>query len=53
MSKNNIVLVSEYSMPNDFECIWEKSLKVSLDSNKRANDIENIRIERLFICNQK
>lgn len=53
MSKSNIVLVSEYSMPNYFECIWEKSLKVSLDSNKRANDIENIRIERLFICNQK
>jgi DNA adenine methylase len=33
MSKNNIVLVSEYNMPSDFECIWSKEVNVGLDSN--------------------
>jgi hypothetical protein len=50
MSQNNVVLVSEYSMPNEFECIWQKQTKVSLDSNKQANDDKNNRIEKLFIC---
>lgn len=50
MSKHNIVLISEYNMPNDFECIWEKKVKVSVDSNKKSNDNKNDRIERLFIC---
>lgn len=44
MSKNNIVLISEYNMPDDFECIWEKELTCTLDKNKRTK-----RIERLFI----
>lgn len=48
MSKNNIVLVSEYSMPSDFKCIWEKTISVSLDSNKTIGDSKNIRTERLF-----
>lgn len=26
MSQNNIVLISEYNMPDDFECIWSKDL---------------------------
>ena len=51
MSKNNIVLISEYYMPNDFKCIWEKPITVSLDSNKTTGDSKNIRTERLFICN--
>ena len=50
MSKNNIVLISEYWMPNDFECIWEKESKVTFDSNRKANDDKNKRIEKLFIC---
>ena len=51
MSKNNIVLVSEYEMPEDrFECIWQKQVKVAIDSNKKANDLCNYRIEKLFIC---
>lgn len=44
MSKDNIVLVSEYWMPDDFECIWSKSLKCTLDKNSRAD-----KIERLFM----
>lgn len=50
MSKNNIVLVSEYDMPGGFKCIWEKETKVLLDRNKSSNDENNKRIEKLFIC---
>ena len=48
-SKNNIILVSEYNMPDNFECIWEKEVKLSIDSNKKNNPNVN-RIEKLFIC---
>lgn len=48
-SKDNIVLISEYDMPDDFICIWEKEVKVLLDSNKSNNDDNNIRTEKLFI----
>ena len=48
MSKNNIVLISEYSMPNDFKCIWEKESKVNFDSNRTVGDKKNKRIEKLF-----
>ena len=47
MSKNNIVLISEYSMPDDFECIWEKTLKCTLDKNSRTD-----KVERLFKVKQ-
>lgn len=43
MSKDNIILISEYEMPDDFTCIWEKNLKCTLDKNSRTD-----RIERLF-----
>ena len=49
MAKDNVVLVSEYSMPDDFECIWEKKTKVLIDSNRKANDNNNNRVEKLFI----
>ena len=52
MSKNNIVLVSEYSMPDDFQCVWSKQVKVSVDSNKKHNDNKNNRVEKLFIYKQ-
>lgn len=45
MSKNNIVLISEYTMPDDFECIWQKEVKCTLDKNSVSN-----KIEKLFIC---
>lgn len=44
MSQHNIVLISEYWMPDDFECIWQKQLKCTLDKNSRSD-----KIERLFI----
>lgn len=30
MSIHNTILISEYNMPDEFECIWEKELKTSL-----------------------
>lgn len=48
MSKNNVVLISEYWMPNDFECIWEGKLKCTLDKDSRTD-----KIEKLFICKYK
>lgn len=48
MSKNNIVLISEYEMPADFTCIWEKELSTNFDSNRTA---KQTRIERLYKCN--
>lgn len=47
-SKYNTVLISEYSMPDDFTCIWSKETKTLLDSNKTENDEKNIRTEKLF-----
>lgn len=43
MSKDNIVLISEYNMPNDFECIWEQELTCTLARKKISK-----RVERLF-----
>lgn len=46
-SQNNVVLISEYSMPeNDFECIWSKehSTSVALGDKKHSK-----RVERLYI----
>ena len=44
MSKYNIVLISKYDAPQDFECIWYKEVNVSMDYNSRQK-----RIEKLFI----
>ena len=30
VSKNNIVLVSEYNAPNDFDCIWSKGVNSNI-----------------------
>ena len=47
-SVHNTVLISEYSMPDGFTCIWQKEVKTLLDSNKDKNDDKNIRVEKLF-----
>ena len=49
MSKNNTVLISEYNMPDDFTCIWEKETKVNFDSNRTSGEDKNKRIEKLYI----
>ena len=48
MSKNNIVLCSEYNAPSDFECIWQKETFITLRHNTRRKAIE-----KLFIYNGK
>lgn len=50
VSKNNIVLISEYSMPDEFTCIWSKEVKTSLGSGVNENSDKN-RVERLFTYN--
>lgn len=42
------VYVSEYTAPNDFECIWEKSRKDGM-SMSRCGDKQSTKIERLFV----
>lgn len=50
MSIDNIVLISEYSMPSDFKCIWEKEIGITLGSGINKHS-KNKRIEKLFIYN--
>jgi len=50
MSKNNIVIVSEYNMPEDFECIWKKETKTNMmDTN---NGKRKTNVEKLFILGE-
>lgn len=42
MSKDNIVLCSEYNAPDDFECIWTKELTTTLDKNSRSKAVEKL-----------
>lgn len=49
LSKTNIVLISEYSMPDDFNCIWQKQRKV-MQKSDRANG--EVATEKLFIINK-
>ena len=49
---HNTVLISEYSMPSDFDCIWQKEVKCSIDSNKTSGDENNLRVEKLFTYKQ-
>lgn len=42
MSKENIVLVSEYNAPSDFKCVWSKDVITTLDKNSRKKDTEKL-----------
>jgi DNA adenine methylase len=46
MSKDNIVLISEYSAPDDFINIYEKQLTTTLDKNSRKKDTEKLFIHK-------
>ncbi len=46
MSEGNIVLCSEYSAPEDFECIWSKELVNTLDKASRSTAIEKLFVYR-------
>lgn len=42
LSKNNIVICSEYNAPNDFLCIYEKGLTTTMDNASRKKDTEKL-----------
>jgi len=49
MAKDNIVLISEYTMPDDkFKCIWQKEHFTSMGSGVNKNNNRK-KIEKLFI----
>lgn len=50
LSENNIVLISEYNMPDDFKCIWQKERKVLQKSDRVTGEKA---VEKLFVYNQK
>lgn len=52
MSIYNTVLISEYNMPEDFTCIWQKETKVMFNSKKNSIDENKNRIEKLYIFNK-
>jgi DNA adenine methylase len=47
MSRNNILFISEYSAPKDFEKIWSKKSKMTGNIHKSASG--NTRTENLFL----
>ena len=49
MSKNNIVIVSEYEAPNDFIEIWRKEVSKT-HANQRNNSIEKLFIHKDLKC---
>ena len=46
LSKDNYVFISEYSMPEQFECIWEKEVSVLQKSDRKKGDRAT---EKLFV----
>ena len=51
VSKNNTVLISEYTMPEDrFKCIWSKEVKNNIGSG--VNFTDNSRIEKLWVVRE-
>lgn len=41
-SKNNIVLISEESAPDDFECIWEQEISRTIKPNGKGKSTEKL-----------
>ena len=41
-SENNTVIVSEYTAPEDFTSIWEKSKTTTIDKKSKVNSIEKL-----------
>ena len=50
MSVHNTVLISEYTMPEGFECIWEKRIHTPLSRDFRVDTKSKHRTEKLFKC---
>ena len=41
-SKENVVLVSEHTAPDDFCCVWEQPVKRTIDNHKRVAAVEKL-----------
>ena len=41
-SQSNIVIISELSAPEDFECIWEQEISRSIKANDKSKSIEKL-----------
>lgn len=50
LSEKNYVFISEYSMPKDFQCIWQKERKVLQKSDRLKADVAT---EKLFFLRGK
>jgi DNA adenine methylase len=42
MSEKNIIFVSEYNAPSDFQCIWQKSVTTSLKVHEHEDRTEKL-----------
>ncbi len=47
MSKNNLVFISEYAAPDDFDCIWEGEVKTNFASTR--SEATHTAVEKLFV----
>ena len=45
-AKKNVVFVSEYEMPDDFECVWQGEIKTNFASNRKK--ATHNAVEKLF-----
>ena len=46
LSKRCTVFISEQIAPDDFECVWQKELTITLDYNKNN---QPKKVEKLFV----
>ena len=49
-AKHNVVFVSEYDAPDDFECVWSQEVKSSLSANGVSGGSKKS-VEKLFKVN--
>ena len=47
-NKGHKIMISEYTAPNDFVCIWEKTRKDGMGTTK-VGGVQNTKIERVFV----
>ena len=46
------VFVSEYTAPDDFKCIWQKTKKDGMGTTVKGNK-QNVKTEKLFVYKGK
>lgn len=45
-SKNNIVIVSEQTAPDDFKCIWEQNVNRTINAKNKKKATEKLFVVR-------